>query len=378
VQETLADLKRKFDMVDNKKDKYLILTSTPYLLSPLELVRTFGCTLYQARKAFNLRLTEGAFSYPVPSDRPGMSEETKFLVKRFYLMDDNSRPLPGIRGARYVIEGGVRTQVARRWILMTLEELFQSFVQTHKDVKIGRSSFAKLKPINCKWPGQKGHHVQCTCIVHENFKLMLQPLLGYQAKLADVLPKLVCDVNNASCMFMLCTECPADAFYMLTCMVSEDEMVKYNQWATTDRADLKTVQVLGAEYVQDLQAYIPKILQHQFIAKQQQNFVKKLKDELDPGNCVIQMDFAENYTCIIQDAVQGYRWSNIQVTMHAFYVTFFNRNTNRNAEICYGVISDDLSHSTNSVQAFTASMMVQLRRELNIQFVHYVSDGCAG
>ncbi len=36
----------------------------------------------------------------------------------------------------------------------------------------------------------------------------------------------------------------------------------------------------------------------------------------------MHVDFSENYTFIIQDAVQGYHWNNDQVTVHPFVIYY--------------------------------------------------------
>ena len=59
--------------------------------------------------------------------------------------------------------------------------------------------------------------------------------------------------------------------------------------------------------------------------------MNETKERLKPGEAVVIGDFSENYTFVIQDAVQGYHWSNDQVTLHPFVAYF--RQTEDSAEV---------------------------------------------
>ena len=54
------------------------------------------------------------------------------------------------------------------------------------------------------------------------------------------------------------------------------------------------------------------------VAKQQAMFLQKTKANLLPGTVVVLGDFAENYSFVIQDAMQGYHRTNSQATIHPF------------------------------------------------------------
>ena len=38
--------------------------------------------------------------------------------------------------------------------------------------------------------------------------------------------------------------------------------------------------------------------------------------------CIILMDFAENYSFLVQDAIQGFYWQADQATLHPFAVYY--------------------------------------------------------
>ena len=57
-------------------------------------------------------------------------------------------------------------------------------------------------------------------------------------------------------------------------------------------------------------------------SKNQKNYLKNLKENLKPNEAIIILDFAENCSFVVQDAVQGYHWNNSQATLHPFAVYY--------------------------------------------------------
>lgn len=65
-----------------------------------------------------------------------------------------------------------------------------------------------------------------------------------------------------------------------------------------------------------------KLLTHGFIAKSQSQYLTELKTNLKLGEFLVLGDFAENFTCIVQHAIQSYHWNNTQATVHPFVVYY--------------------------------------------------------
>ena len=50
------------------------------------------------------------------------------------------------------------------------------------------------------------------------------------------------------------------------------------------------------------------------------SYLKLLKGNLKSGELLILMDFAENYSFIVQDAIQGFHWENSRLSyIHLLY-----------------------------------------------------------
>ena len=57
---------------------------------------------------------------------------------------------------------------------------------------------------------------------------------------------------------------------------------------------------------------------HHFIAKAQSVFFQSTQETLASDTVIILLDFTENYSFLVQNAVQGYHWENTQATLHPF------------------------------------------------------------
>ena len=84
-----------------------------------------------------------------------MSDETNCSVDAFYLCNDTSWQAPG-RKDRVIIREidadgkKVKRTEQTRYMLLSLREAHNKFVEEHPDIKIGLSKFCELRPISVK------------------------------------------------------------------------------------------------------------------------------------------------------------------------------------------------------------------------------------
>ena len=52
------------------------------------------------------------------------------------------------------------------------------------------------------------------------------------------------------------------------------------------------------------------------VAKSQSSYLHTLKENLPEDTAIVLLDFPENYSFLIQDAIQGCYWDNSQATLH--------------------------------------------------------------
>ena len=174
-EELIRSLKSKFQETQEKNEKYQILTLLPTSWGEKKIQNEFGCTLYMARTAKQLRKTKGILSVPdakTPSNI--LNTEIENIIQQFYIDDEISSVMPGKNDYISLRVNGVKQKVQKRLMLMTLKEAYQMLKKKYpKNFKFSFSYFASRRPQNCIFPGSSGTHTVCVCSIHENIKLMM-------------------------------------------------------------------------------------------------------------------------------------------------------------------------------------------------------------
>jgi hypothetical protein len=85
--------------------------------------------------------------------------------------------------------------------------------------------------------------------------------------------------------------------------------------------------------------------------------LKQSKENPQSDQCLILADFSENYSFILQDAIQGFHWADNQATIHPFIV--YIKDQYLKTLSC--VISDYLHRNTLSFYAFHRTLAKHLR-----------------
>ena len=252
----------------------------------------------------------------------------------------------------------------KRLILVRLNELYIEFKKVHPDLKIGFSKFCEFRPKWCQNVTSSGMHSVCVCSYHQNVILACSaiPVKCDYKQLMDV---CVCDLSSRDCMLHLYDECPPKEDlastirrYFLDNEYSENDVISYKQWVSTDRTTLLTIQTTLSEYIDTVTDMIYDLSHHHFIKEAQSKYLKDSKENLDE-TVIILMDFAENYALILQDCIQGFYWQNDQATLHPFAVYHRDFDSNELKCDCYCVISDYLKHNQNVVHCFLKSIYIR-------------------
>ena len=138
------------------------------------------------------------------------------------------------------------------------------------------------------------------------------------------------------------------------------DRIEYKQWTTTDRSTLETKVQSVDSFLTDFTDALPKVVTHDFIAKQQSAFFAESKLNIVPGEFVVIADFAENYSFVVQDASQSFHWNNLQATIHPF-VCYYKVQSD-NSEFClqhtsFVIISENNIHDTIAVHLYQKALI---------------------
>ena len=115
-----------------------------------------------------------------------------------------------------------------------------------------------------------------------------------------------------------------------------------------------------------------KFAVHHYCTRQQQGYIKKIKEEARAnGTAVIQMDFAENYSLIVQHEIQQAHWTTPQATIFTVHIT-----VDKTIQHSLAFVSDHLDHNIDFVHA-AQSVIVQFirHRYSTVKRVNYITDG---
>lgn len=378
----VAALKQKLK-TSSRQQQVSLLTLAPKSWTIAKVAHEFKVTEYTVRKARHLQRDCGILPM-VPSARgKPLSDDDVLKVKQFYCEDDVSRVMPGAKDYVSVREGDARVHKQRRLLLLNLNELHIMYKEIYPQSKVGLSKFCELRPKECVTVGARGTHSVCVCTIHQNVKLMLADIpAATKITYHDLIEQFVCSKNNPDCMLHTCDKCPGPSvlqqYLFDKCAVQSDclEMVTYKQWETTDRTTLNTYTKPLDEFIDVLVRKTEKLVCHDYIARQQAEFLRNLKSTMDESEMTVLLDFAENYSFIVQDAAQGYHWDNTQCTLHPFVL--YNRKDGECHCTSIVIISNGLKHDTVAVHKFQ-ECMIKFVKEIypRTTKIHYFSDGAA-
>lgn len=193
--------------------------------------------------------------------------------------------------------------------------------------------------------------------------------------------KLVCNPAQPKCYFWDCESCSQSAEMLKNELmdVFDDQAVsemQFQQWTYTDRSELQIMTLSVQNFAEKFCENAVKLTRHDFVAKSQANFLKQKKEELVDGEFLVIGDFSENFSFVIQDAVQGYHWNSSQATIHPWVYYYRSGEELRSGSLT--VISNCNAHDVYSVHLYQGKLMSHLlSRFPAIQKIIYFSDGCA-
>ncbi|CAH0562916.1 unnamed protein product [Brassicogethes aeneus] len=200
----------------------------------------------------------------------------------------------------------------------------------YPDISIGLSKFRYLRPLECIMAGQTGTHNICVCKMHQNVALKIHGIkrelqkykITFNKSMGDFIKESVCELPKPGCFLYDCEECPGTAAIMKKVeeIMTENNVtqVTFSQWINTDRCDIVQISEKTEKFLEALGNDLYLVLKHDFLSKTQGAYFVEKKSAVCNGEFVVSLDFAENYTFQIQDAIQSHHWSNTQATIHPY------------------------------------------------------------
>ncbi len=219
-------------------------------------------------------------------------------VAAFYESDKASRATPGRKEVKVVkIADGTTVEKQTRYLLGDVLETFTAFRERHPDMRIGKSSFASLRPVWVRVASETRHNV-CLCVHHENFEFILKAISGFTEQLESnsraFLKQMMCDVGSFQCASGACVECSnsVNDCAILTAVANRADEVTIKHWSKTPekRCTLQLTSCELGDCVTTLRDNWLKFRLHCFIQKSQSMAFAQSREEILPGCVVLEVE----------------------------------------------------------------------------------------
>ena len=161
---------------------------------------------------------------------------------------------------------------------------------------------------------------------------------------------------------------------------SDDQLfqpLQWSQWTEDEDGFLKARLQTGTVFqgLQSLKSLLPQFLWHVFVKDKQAKAYEMNKEEANTNESttvLLQMDFAENATCISQDEIQAAHWKQRSVTLYT--CVWYYRGINYPLVI----VSDSLDHDKRAVAVFTLRTLNEIIQHCpNVSQIKIWTDGPA-
>lgn len=266
--------------------------------------------------------------------------------------------------------------------------MYTSYKADYPDDKISFSLFCALRPKYAVIAGTSGTHKVCVCEKHENAKL-LPHARNRNISCNDLINLLICEKSdNYKCMVRLCSTCTdkeefrkkiVDKIFSNFDLASDkNKEIFYKQWSKEgDRVQLISVTQTVEELIEKSVFIFNDSIYHHYVFKEQSRYLKDLKSNLNENTVIIMMDFAQNYTFVVQDEVQGHYWSRNCCTLHPVVIYFRKNGELKHESLCF--ITDDLKHDVSAVHVFVNHVIAYIKEKFPGKTeVKFFTDGCGG
>jgi len=253
--------------------------------------------------------------------------------------------------------------VQKKLMMMTVMEAYKLFKMEHKDVKVGKSKFASLRPVHVQPVSEKDQNV-CCCRYHENVEMLLDSL----RKTCPTLPSLDAVVEGAGCRWDIkcylsqCDICHDVGNFIHTLVTTDPEVeeaqIIYCQWTAENKKG--RVQSTLAEAVEELITQVVALKRHCYIAKVQLQQIKQLKSSLAANEAVLHEDYSENFVIRQQDEIMSVHWISEGITLFTAIISRMSGGT------LHVVVSDALSHDKYGVYVYSAVILGSIMAKVQL------------
>ena len=157
-------------------------------------------------------------------------------------------------------------------------------------------------------------------------------------------------------------------------------VVQFSQWKRVEVDGKKKMKILAFNLEKEkfrdmLRKEVEQFRGHARRVRVQYEQLKSLKENLEVNEAIVQMDFAENYSCQTIEEVQSAYWNASMVTLHPAVAYYRSEDGAELTHKSMMFVSDEMGHNSSTVFAFLKELTPHLKVILpNIKHIHYYTD----
>ena len=325
------NISKKYASTKHKKTRQVIANLvTGRILKKYKLKKRVQETLAISRK----RLNNSEISISHKFKYRSLCYRLRNKVLSFFTTDENSRLTAG--KSQTVTRRKIKKQ--KRFLNDTMRNLHRRFLLESPDSRISFSLFCRMRPFWVVQPSIADRET-CLCKLHENLGFLVEKLhflrvIG-STDLEEMAESICCDSKSKDCMYNACPNCKDREFpiaserdlestvYCTQWMTEAVLREKKNKEGVKEKVSLRmTVKKRMEMTLQNLLEFFKKQLthfkRHLFNIKSQFSFHRELKKSMTHQECLIHVDFSENYVCKYSSEIQAVHFASNQqqATLH--------------------------------------------------------------
>lgn len=290
--------------------------------------------------------------------RKSLTKTILVSVHEFLQREDNCRIQPGKSDSKKD-ENGDKRQTA----ILTdyMSNLHAKYLSENPETKVSFASFCRMRPKNVLLASFISRNA-CQCIRHQNIALKVQSLRKLGADMNKNPENALKEMNNFSNTM---SKLPDEIPYKVWKKVPLENGV-HKMRIVEETKDKEAFSLMFQAEMADFSEHVERV-------KQQFFELRRLKESLPEHEFILQMDFAENFSCRSLDEVQTAYWNQTAVTLHPVVMYYRKDETLKHKSLV--IISDETNHSASTVCAFLDVIVPRIKElDTQVKNIHYWTD----
>ncbi len=275
----------------------------------------------------------------------------------------------------------------------TMKNLHRKFLLENVSSKLSYTLFCRMRPYWVVHPTIADRDT-CLCKVHENLEFIVEKLHGLKllerTELESLAEETCCNPTFKPCMYAECKNCKLqdlkiqsgyDGQTQVSCVQWTTETVLREKKSGDSKEKLpvnitvkREMESSLEDLIETFQKQLKKFKRHLFNIKTQFNYYRELKKNMKSNECLIHIDFSENYSCKFHKEIQAVHFasSHQQATLHTGVLYIGGEEDH----LCFTTISPCKEKGPPAIWAHLSPVLNHLKETCpTVSIIHFFSDG---